>query len=434
MNISVFGLGYVGCVSLGCLAQGGHNVVGVDVNQTKVDLINGGKPTIVEKSIAEIIAREYEKGRIRATCDYKEALLTTDISIICVGTPSTEEGHLNSAHILDVAEQIGVSLGDKNSFHVIVIRSTVPPGTNHRFGKVVERASNKKRNVDFSVVSNPEFMREGSAVDDYYNPAVIVIGSGSKKALDIVKMIYRGIDAPVIETDIEVAEIIKHVNNSFHALKISFANEIGNICKKVGIDSRKVMNLFCQDAKLNIAPSYFKPGFAYGGSCLPKDLKALKTLAHDNYVSSPVIEAIERSNENQKEIALKIVTSKDKKRIGVIGLSFKVGTDDLRYSPTVELVEKLLGKGYEIRIYDENVYLSQLIGANKEYIEKHIPHIAQLISDDLGKVIANSQVLVITHDCAQLGELLKHYPEKIVVDLVGVTNQISNPDYEGICW
>jgi GDP-mannose 6-dehydrogenase len=434
MEISVFGLGYVGCVSLGCLAQDGHNVIGVDINKEKVNLINQGKPTIIEKSIDKIIEDQYKNGRVKATDNYKEAVLATDISIICVGTPSTEQGHLNLEHIHNVGEQIGESLKEKRTFHTVVIRSTVLPGTNLKVGEIIEKISSKKRNIDFGVVSNPEFLREGSAVKDYYNPAITILGSDSEKSLEIVKKIYKNINGPIEETDIEVAEIIKYVNNSFHALKISFANEIGNICKKLGIDSYKVMNLFCKDNKLNISPNYFKPGFAYGGSCLPKDLKALRTLAHDNYLASPVIGSIEKSNDNQKEIAFKMVAAKNKKNIGIIGLSFKAGTDDLRYSPTVELVEKILGKGYHLKIYDENVYISKLTGTNKAYIDKHIPHLSGLITDDLNAVVEGSDVLVVSHNYEILPGLLKNYPEKVIVDLVGIKDVLSNQNYEGICW
>ncbi|MCK4815262.1 UDP-glucose/GDP-mannose dehydrogenase family protein [bacterium] len=434
MEISVFGLGYVGCVSLGCLAQDGHNVIGVDINKEKVNLINQGKPTIIEKSIDKIIKDQYKNGRVKATDNYKEAVLATDISIICVGTPSTEQGHLNLEHIHNVGEQIGESLKEKRTFHTVVIRSTVLPGTNLKVGEIIEKISSKKRNIDFGVVSNPEFLREGSAVKDYYNPAITVLGSDSEKSLEIVKKMYRNINCPIEETDIEVAEIIKYVNNSFHALKIAFANEIGNICKKLGIDSFKLMDLFCKDDKLNISPNYFKPGFAYGGSCLPKDLRALKTLSHDNYLVSPVIQSIEKSNDIQKDMAFNVIASKNNKNIGIIGLSFKAGTDDLRYSPTVELVEKLLGKGYHLKIYDENVYISKLTGTNKAYIDKHIPHLSGLITDDLNAVVEGSDVLVVSHNYEILPGLLKNYPEKVIVDLVGIKDVLSNQNYEGICW
>jgi GDP-mannose 6-dehydrogenase len=333
-----------------------------------------------------------------------------------------------------VAEQIGDVLKEKRSFHTIVIRSTVLPGTNAKVGEIIEKISGKKRNSDFGVVSNPEFMREGSAVHDYYNPAVIVIGSDCKKSIELVKAIYKKIKSPVVETDIRVAEVIKYVNNAFHALKISFANEVGNICKVLNIDSHTVMDVFCKDKNLNISTTYFKPGFAYGGSCLPKDLKALKILAHDHYLVSPVIESIERSNDNQKERAFKLITSQGKKNIGIIGLSFKPGTDDLRFSPAVDLAERLLGKGYHLKIYDENVYISNLTGTNKAYIERHIPHLSELIVTDLDMLVKESDVVVISHTYTKLPDVLQKYPETIIIDFVRTLDNLGYTNYEGICW
>jgi len=434
MNISIFGLGYVGCVSLGCLAQDGHNVIGVDTNEGKVALINQGKPTIIENQIAKIIYEQYRNGRIRATSNYKEAILNTDVSIICVGTPPTETGHLNLEHIFNVVIQIGEALKEKNSFHTVVIRSTVPPGTNYKVGMIIEKTSGKKRNIGFGVVSNPELMRKGSAVDDYKHPVIIILGCDNMRALKIMKELYKNIDATFEESDIEVAEMIKYVNNSFHALKVTFANEISNICKKVGIDPFKVMDLFCKDNKLNISSCYFKPGFAYGGSCLPKDLSALKMLAHDYYLHAPVIESIEKSNDLQKEIAFQIIASNGKKNIGMIGLSFKSGTDDLRQSPSVELAEKLIGKGYHLKIYDEDVYSSKLTGTNEEYIEQHIPHLSELLIHDLMRVIEESDVIVVSHNCDKLKDMLKNYADKIIVDLVGIADNLSYKNYEGVCW
>jgi len=434
MNISIFGLGYVGCVSLGCLAQFGHKVIGVDVNQTKVDLINLGKPTIIEKGIDIIIAEQYKKGNISATKDFHKAIKKSTVSIICVGTPSTLQGHLNLEYIYKTASEIGEALKDKNEFHVAVIRSTVLPGTNEKVGEIIEKHSRKKRNIDFAVVSNPEFLREGSAVKDYFNPPVTVIGSDNVKAINMMKEIYSGLVAPLEVKEIKVAEIIKYVNNSFHALKITFANEVGNICKKMNIDSHDVMDLFCMDTQLNLSPYYLKPGFAYGGSCLPKDLKALKTIAHDSYISSPVLESIEDSNQNQKKTVIDLITSTGKRKIGVLGLSFKMGTDDLRYSPIVEVTEYLLGKGNEILIFDENVNLSKITGTNKEYIERHIPHLSELIEPNLEKVCDFSEVLVITQRDQRFNNLASKYPGKIIIDLVRITDDFRLENYEGICW
>ena len=433
-NISIFGLGYVGCVSIGCLAKNGHKVIGVDVVQHKVDLINSGKPTIIEQDIDTIIEEGHKAGKISATTNHIEAVKNTDVSIICVGTPSTGNGHLNLEYIYNTARGIGEALKEKDSFHVIAIRSTVLLGTNEKVGRLIEETSGKRRNVDFAVVSNPEFLREGSAVKDYYNPAVTVIGSENEKALDIMAEIYSKVDAPVEKTDIRVAEIIKYVNNSFHALKITFANEVGNICKRMGIDSHKVMDLFCKDTHLNISPYYFKPGFAYGGSCLPKDLKALNTIAHDAYLNSPVLESIEKSNQNQKRTAFELITSKGKKKVGILGLSFKKGTDDLRYSPIVEVTESLLGKGYDICIFDEKVNLSNITGTNKHYIETKIPHLSRLLKSDLKEVVENSDLLVISQNDERFQKLVDDYPDKTFIDLVRVTDEPKNANYDGIGW
>ena len=434
MNISIFGLGYVGCVSLGCLAKNGHTVIGVDVSDIKVNLINEGKPTIIEKDIDAIIAEQHAQGRVSATRDYNAAVLNSEVSIICVGTPSSDEGHLNLDYIFASARQIGESLKGKTGFHVIAIRSTVMPGTNEKVGRIVEEASGKKRNEGFAMVSNPEFLREGTAVADYYNPAITVLGSDSPQALEIMSEIYADVNAPIEKTEVEVAELIKYVNNSFHALKIVFANEVGNICKKLAIDSHKVMELFCKDTHLNISPYYFKPGFAYGGSCLPKDLKGLKTLAHDLYLVSPVIDAVEASNENQKRIAFEMITNTGKRQIGILGLSFKEGTDDLRYSPIVEVVERLMGKGYTIKIYDKNVNLSKLVGANREYIDRHLPHLSDLITDDLHAVMNESEVLVVSHRNPLFREPLQAVKNKPIIDLVRIFDNNNEANYSGIAW
>jgi GDP-mannose 6-dehydrogenase len=397
MNISIFGLGYVGCVSLGCLARNGHNIIGVDIQILKVDLINRGKPTIIEKGIDKLIEEQYKKGNIRATLDYREAVGHSEVSILCVGTPSTINGHLNLDHIYETARQIGEALASKKEFHIVVIRSTVLPGTNEQVEKIIEEVSGKKKNQDFAVISNPEFLREGSAIEDYYNPSITVLGGENEYALDVITKMYQGVNAPIVRVDVKVAEIIKYVNNSFHALKVSFANEVGNICKKLDIDSHNVMNLFCMDDKLNLSSYYLKPGFAYGGSCLPKDLKALKTLAHDHYIVSPVINSITESNENHKNIALNLIERSNKRKVGVLGLSFKPGTDDLRFSPIVEVIERLLGKGYEVKVYDKNVNLSRLVGKNKSYIDEKLPHLSSILSPSLQDVVSWSDVLVISN-------------------------------------
>ena len=436
MQINVFGLGYVGCVSVACFGKEGHRVNCIDINDYKIGLINQGKPTIIEKDLDWMMKEAWEAGNIHATRDYRNTIPDTDISIICVGTPNNKHGHLDLSGIDHVAENIGEGLAAARRFHVVVIRSTVLPGTNEKVGRIIEEKSGKRRGTDFEVVSNPEFLREGSAVHDFYNPPCTVIGTASSEAFEIMKDLYQNVPAPVRRVSIPAAEMIKMVNNSFHALKVSFANEIGNICKSLGIDSHEVMDLFCEDTKLNLSPYYLKPGFAYGGSCLPKDLSALKTIAHDHYVVTPVINAIEISNENQKKRLIELVMEQEGKRIGVLGLSFKPGTDDLRHSPIVEFVEAMLGKGYAIRIYDKNVHLSKIVGANKEYIMAKIPHISDYISDNLDGVVQETDLVVIAHKNPEFVDLPKRYPDKLFIDLVRIAGDISayQGAYCGISW
>jgi GDP-mannose 6-dehydrogenase len=435
MKISIFGLGYVGCVSLGCLAKNGHDVIGVDISDFKIDLINNGQPTIQEKDIDGLIEEGFANGRISATKCAEEAVHNTELSIICVGTPPSSNGHLNLSYIFKTAEQIGKALKTKESFHTVVIRSTVMPGTNRRYGEIIEEFSGKKRGAGFSVVSNPEFLREGSAVRDYYHPAITVIGGDHTYAMEKVASLYHCLDAPIEITDIKVAEIIKYVNNSFHALKIAFSNEVGNICKALHIDPFKVMELFCKDTRLNISKAYLRPGYVYGGSCLPKDLKGLVTLGHDNYLDTPVLAMINSSNEQHRRKAFELINNTGKKNVCLVGLSFKEGTDDLRYSPFVELAETLIGKGYHVTIYDEYVCLSKLIGANKAYINERLPHLSQHISNNLEAAIAENDVVIISHrnfDAKQYRHLLKE--KTAIIDLVRIRDLEELPNYEGICW
>jgi GDP-mannose 6-dehydrogenase len=437
MKISIFGLGYVGSVSLACLAENGHEVIGVDVNQAKVDCINRGQSPIIENGLDRIIREQRAKDRISATTDIEAAVLGTDISFICVGTPSTGRGHLDLDGIMRVGKDIAGGIAGKDRFHVVAIRSTVLPGTNEKLTGIIETVSRKVSGKDFAVVSNPEFLREGTAIKDYLNPPYTLIGASSPQAAEMMRTVYEGVHAPVILTEIGVAELIKYVNNSFHALKISFANEIGNVCKHLNIDSRDLMDVFCRDTKLNISPYYLKPGFAYGGSCLPKDLKALCTIAHDGYLKSPVLESIDLSNEHQKDIALGRILEFGKQRIGFLGLSFKEGTDDLRGSPIIDILEKLLGKGFDVRIYDKNVQMSKLVGANREFILQRIPLISRFIFDDVRDVIANSDLIVVVNDDVGFRSALDEIPrDKIIYDLVNISfrGRSENPNYYGIAW
>lgn len=433
MNISIFGLGYVGCVGMGCLAKQGHRMIGVDVSPEKVALINQGQPTIVEKDIAAIVASGHANSLITATLDYKFAVQQTDITFICVGTPSADNGHLNLNYIYETAREIGEALKEKATFHIVVIRSTVFPGTNEKIGGIIEQTSGKKCNVDFAVVSNPEFLREGTAVHDYENPPLTVLGSSCPKAIATMQALYINTGAPVEVVAIEVAEMIKYVNNSYHALKVVFANEVGNVCKKLGVDSHEVMRLFCMDKQLNISPYYFKPGFAYGGSCLPKDLRGLKTLAHDLYLDTPVLSAIEESNAKHIEQVVRMVDQSGKRKIGVLGLSFKAGTDDMRNSPIVSVIEQLYGKGYEVKIYDKNVSLSRLIGKNKSVIAEKLPHLNLMLQDDLKTVMDWADLLIVSNKAEEFKSISLR-ENQCMIDLVRIAELEHEENYNGICW
>lgn len=437
MKVSVFGLGYVGCVGMACMAEHGLNVVGVDIDDGKVDLINRGISPIIERGISEGIRRHAEGGRISATKDGVTAVLRTDVTFLCVGTPSGPNGHTDTAALWNAAREVAEGIKDKTSFHVVVIRSTVPPGTNARLGERIERLSGRKLDVDFAVVSNPEFLREGTAVRDYNEPPFTLAASTSDEAIAIVGHLYKDIDAPFIRSEVGVAELIKYVNNAFHALKITFANEIGAVAKKINVDSHALMDVFCRDAKLNLSPYYLKPGFAYGGSCLPKDLRALKIFARDLYVDCPVIESIDRSNELRKSHVIERVLAHEKRRIGVLGLSFKAGTDDLRNSPVVDVIETLIGKGFHISVYDKSVNLSKLIGANKQYILQKVPMIAECLIDDPLEAMRVSELVLVVNSEPEYAEVLEKLPaETPILDLVNIQfrGRQERAAYEGLAW
>ncbi len=438
MRIAIFGLGYVGCVSAACLANEGHQVIGVDVNPLKVEMINAGKSPIIETGVDKLIAEAVAAGRLQATTTAAEAVTKADLSFICVGTPSNENGSLDLQYVRHVAGEIGRALGQQENYHIVAIRSTVLPGTVAKeVIPLLEEASGRQAGPDFGVCSNPEFLRESSAVADFYQPAFTLIGQWDERSGAQMAAIYKNIDAPIVRTDIPTAEMIKYVSNTFHALKITFANEIGNFCKKVNVDSHEVMRIFCMDTKLNISPVYLKPGYAFGGSCLPKDLRALLHRARQEDLDLPVLQAIPRSNELQARLGVEAVLRTNKKRVGILGLSFKAGTDDLRESPLVYLAETLLGKGYDLKIYDRNVSLARLTGANKQYIEKVIPHISSLLCASLEEVVAASEVLVIGNRLPEVAELLNRANgQHIVIDLVriGESRIESDENYQGICW
>lgn len=437
MKLSVFGIGYVGCVSAGCFAKEGHNVIAVDVNPTKVGIINEGRSPIVEPGIAEVIAEAVAAGRLSATTDSSDAVWQSDMSLICVGTPGKANGSLNLDYVKRVCEEIGLALKDKSTRHIVVVRSTMLPGTTEEIViPALESTSNKKAGQDFGVAVNPEFLREGTSLKDFYAPPFTVIGAQDDQTTAAVQQLYANIDAPLHATPLRTAEMLKYVCNSFHALKVSFANEIGNICKELDVDSHDVMEIFCHDTKLNLSPYYLKPGFAFGGSCLPKDLRAISYKAKELDVEVPVLSAILPSNRLQIERALNMVTRTGKKRIGVLGFSFKAGTDDLRESPMVNLIETLIGKGYQLSIYDRDVSLAKLFGANKEYIEREIPHISQLMSDSIAQVVDQSDVIIIGNKAREFEELkTAGRADQTVIDLVRLFSSDSTPSgYEGICW
>jgi GDP-mannose 6-dehydrogenase len=435
MNISIFGLGYVGCVGLGCLAQLGHRLLGVDPQPTKVDFVNRGQSTIIEEGIAEIMAAQHAAGNLHATSSVSEAVAATEVSFICVGTPPTPNGHLDLTAIRKVAGEIGAALRRKDARHVIAIRSTVLPGTRDEVEELIAAASGKVAGEHFAVVSNPEFLREGTSVKDFMHPAYTLIGSACPWATEVMRAVYAPLNAPFLVTEPRVAELMKYVCNSFHALKITFANEVGNICKQLGVDSHQLMDVFCQDTKLNVSKAYLKPGFAYGGSCLPKDLKALRTIAHDHYLQTPVLEAVERSNDLQKELVFKKLVDFGVPRLGFLGLAFKSGTDDLRDSPILDVIERLLGKGFQVRIYDPHVHLSQLTGANRDFILRKIPFISRFLAGDLAETLRESDAIVIVNKEPGLAEALaQHAPGKIVYDLAGLRPPAKELQYHGIAW
>lgn len=436
MKISVFGLGYVGAVSAGCLARDGHEVIGVDPNATKVELINRGVAPIIEKDIGEMIAAAVAAERLRATASVQEAVASTELSLVCVGTPSQLNGNLDLSYVRRVCEQIGAALRDKDAFHVVVARSTMLPGSMRQIViPTLEQHSGKTAGVDFGVCNNPEFLREGTAVHDYYHPPKTVIGETDARAGQLLVDLYAGMAAPLVRTDVETAEMVKYADNNWHALKVAFANEIGNICKAVGIDGHKVMEIFCRDTKLNLSPYYMKPGFAFGGSCLPKDVRALTYKARSLDLDLPVLNAILPSNERQIQRAIEMIAAKGRRKVGILGFAFKAGTDDLRESPMVTVIEHLIGKGYDLRLYDRNVKLAALTGANRDYILNHIPHISRWMVDSIDAVVKHAQTLVIGNGAAEFHAVLDTLQaDQSVVDFVRITERASDGVYDGICW
>lgn len=436
-RLAVFGLGYVGAVSAGCFARRGHQVIGVDPQSNKVEMINNGVPPIIETGLDQIIREMALAQRLRATADTAAAVAESEISLVCVGTPGRPNGSLDLDSVSRVCEQIGVALRRRRDFHVVVIRSTILPGTMRKLViPTLERTSGKSAGTDFGVAVNPEFLREGSAINDFDSPPKTVIGASDERSMATVSALYDGIRAPLIRTSIEIAELVKYVDNSWHALKVAFGNEVGNICKQLRIDSHRLMDIFCKDTKLNISACYLRPGFAFGGSCLPKDLRALTYEARRNDLSLPVLESILTSNHAQIERALRLIAEKRRRRIGVLGFSFKAGTDDLRESPMVDLIERLIGKGYEVRLYDRNVHLSQLVGANRQYILGTIPHLAKLMADTIDEVLAHAELILIgTSDPGYRDALSRLSARQAIIDMVRLPGfEGTSEQYDGINW
>lgn len=437
-TLSIFGLGYVGCVSAACFAKQGNQVIGVDANPAKVDMINRGESTIVEEGIAELVRDVVEAGRLRATTDPAEAVLNSEISLVCVGTPSNANGSIDLRYIERVCEQIGETLRHKDTTHTVVIRSTILPGTIEEVViPTLERASGKRMGEGFHACTNPEFLREGTSIKDFLNPPFTLVGASSEEAGNAVGTLYAGINAPLYVTEIKAAEMVKYACNSFHGLKVAFANEIGSVCKAMGIDSHEVMRIFTADTKLNISAAYLKPGFAFGGSCLPKDLRAITHKARQLDVPTPVLAATLESNRLHIERATEMVLEAGNRRIGVLGLSFKEGTDDLRESPMVALVERLIGKGMDLAIYDRNVSEGGLLGANREYVERQIPHIWSLMRENMDEVVADSDTLIIGNKADEFRRVQDaHRDDQVIIDLVRIFGDrvSSGNGYRGICW
>jgi GDP-mannose 6-dehydrogenase len=434
-RISVFGLGYVGAVTAACLADRGHQVIGVDVSGEKVALINEGRSPIVEDGIETYIREQVRAGRLSASTDAVDAVLRSDISIVCVGTPSMPNGDLNTQHAEVVSRDIGVAIGRKAAYHVVVVRSTVLPGTTRQKAiPILEHASGKRAGTDFGVCFNPEFLREATAVDDFNRPPKTIIGELDSRSGDSVFELYKDLPAPAFRTTIETAEMAKYADNAWHALKVSFANEVGSLCKAAAVDSHELMAMFCQDTKLNLSPYYLKPGFIFGGSCLPKDLRAVGAMARRLQVRTPVLDSILQSNDAHLERALELIRATGRKSVGVLGVTFKPGTDDVRESPSVRLIEAIRREGFEVRVHDENFTLAGVMGDNRRYLLDRIPDFAELACEDLSELADAAEVLVVTQSTPVYRNLIRDRRSgQLVIDLVHLDGHPRHQDYRILC-
>jgi GDP-mannose 6-dehydrogenase len=438
MRITVFGLGYVGAVSAGCLARRGHQVIGVDVNPLKVAAINNGEAPVLEPGLPEAISEAVATGRLRATSDAAEAVRSTDLSLICVGTPSGAQGSIDLKALDRVCESIGAALRDHDGRHTIVVRSTVLPGTTEETViPALERSSGLQAGRDFGVAMNPEYLREGTGVADFDTPEKTVIGQFDEASGDPLVEMYGDFADRIFRVPIRVAEGAKYVDNAFHALKVGFANEVGALSVEFGIDSHQLMEIFKSDRKLNISEAYLTPGFCFGGSCLPKDLRALVHRAKGSHVEVPILESVLRSNEAHFRRTYDLLTANGRRRVGLFGLAFKPNTDELRESPFVELAERLIGKGYDLRIYDPSIHLPSLTGANREYIEEHLPHLKQLLAETAGEVVEHAETCVVASRHADVGRALEDAHGRMIIDLVRLPNTAElkrKAEYHGVAW
>lgn len=437
VRVSIFGLGYVGAVSAACLARYGHHVIGVDINPSKVQQLNAGQAPLVEPGLAELVSDAVAANRLRATTSVDEAVHETELSIICVGTPTASNGEPDLRHVLEVSNQIGSAMAEKEPGHVVVVRSTVMPGTTRNLVLPnLEKACGRAAGEHFMVAHNPEFLREGSAIRDFERPARTVIGATDEETARFVAKLYADIDAPVISTSLETSEMAKFIDNVWHALKVCFGNEVGTLCKTAGVDSHAVMDIFCKDTKLNISPAYLRPGFAFGGSCLPKDTRAIAHKARTLSLDLPVISSILVSNRVQIERAIEKVIRSGRRRIAILGLCFKVGTDDLRESPQVELAERLIGKGFDVRVYDPILNLATLTGANREYIQNVLPHLNELLTDTLDAALESRELIIVGNNSDEYRDLAERVgTDQSIFDLAGIPGRSKFGErYDGINW